>query len=398
MTDQELQARIQKAVDQKLSGVQDDPWLAQRVMNRMKEEEPVMKKKISLSLVFVIVGILLAGTALATAITTNFFSRVFGNETRENVEAHTEVFDNGKGGTYEVVYPGREYIAADDETIAALIGDRVMKEPVAVTMDDHTLTILSAVRDENAMALEMTLECPTGVKGLNYDRLTNEGKGAWFADDAGYFFIVDRAAEMMYVDMQNSTENCLRIYYYCVFFEKLADGESPLLTAGTVTAGPGPEDREFDMQEVRIPADKAVGALRFAAEDGREIELSPISLKISGIPESEGELPGMAMAPNGKEGTAAEVNPEDEEAADADLPETVIVLQDPGELNTIEAVYGDGTVFTVADREKNIDNTMYMCGGLGADAMDTTMVLNRLVNAEKVETIRVNGTEFTRKN
>ena len=57
MTDQEIRARMQKAVDHKLSGVQDDPWLAQRVMNRAKEEEPVMKKKLSLSVVFVLVGI-----------------------------------------------------------------------------------------------------------------------------------------------------------------------------------------------------------------------------------------------------------------------------------------------------------------------------------------------------
>ena len=59
MTDQELRTRVQKAVDHKLSGIQDDPWLARRVMNRVEEEKPVMKKKLSISLVFVLVGILL---------------------------------------------------------------------------------------------------------------------------------------------------------------------------------------------------------------------------------------------------------------------------------------------------------------------------------------------------
>ena len=59
----------------------------------------------------------------------------------------------------------------------------------------ETLTVLNAVRDENAMAMELTLECPTGVKGMNYSRQTNEDKGAWFADDAGYFFGVDMAAK-----------------------------------------------------------------------------------------------------------------------------------------------------------------------------------------------------------
>ena len=398
MTDQELQARIQKAVDRKLSGVKDDPWLAQRVMNRAKEGEPVMKKKMTLSLVLAIAGVLLLGTALAAAISTDFFGRMFGSETRENVEAHTESFDNGKGGTVEVVFPAREYVAADGETIAAMIGDRVMDEPVTVQINDHTLTILNAVRDENAMAMEMTLECPTGVKGLNYDRLTNEDKGAWFADDADYFFGVDRAAEMMYVDMQNSTENCLRIYYYCVFFEQLADGEAPELMAGTVTVGPGPEDRAIDPRQIRIPATETVRAVRFAAEDGGSIELSPISLKITGNSAGYGKAAGAGVIPDGGEATAAAANPDEEEAIETDLPETVVVLQDPGELETIEIVREDGTVYTVIDRNRNVENIMYMCGGLGAEALDTSMVLNRVVDTDKVKTIRVNGREYLRQN
>ena len=40
-----------------------------------------------------------------------------------------------------------------------------------------------------------------------------------------------------------------------------------------------------------------------------------------------------------------------------------------------------------------LDNTMYMCGGLGESFQDTTMVLNRLVDPEMVKCIRVNGTK-----
>ena len=97
---------------------------------------------------------------------------------------------------------------------------------------------------------------------MNYSRQTNEDKGAWFADDAGYFFSVDMAAEMMYMDLQNSTDTCLRIYYYCVFFEKMADGESPVLTAATVTAGAGAEEKVFEPQEVIIPVNKAARVKR----------------------------------------------------------------------------------------------------------------------------------------
>ena len=46
-----------------------------------------MKKKLSLSVVFVLVGILLVGTALAATIHTDFFNRVFGSETQRAVIA-----------------------------------------------------------------------------------------------------------------------------------------------------------------------------------------------------------------------------------------------------------------------------------------------------------------------
>lgn len=61
----EEQERVQKAVSNSLSHVQEDPWLAQRVLANAKGEEPV-KRKISLALVLSIVGILaVMGTAYA---------------------------------------------------------------------------------------------------------------------------------------------------------------------------------------------------------------------------------------------------------------------------------------------------------------------------------------------
>ncbi|HCI84352.1 MAG TPA: hypothetical protein DHV79_07175, partial [Lachnospiraceae bacterium] len=61
----EEQERVQKAVSNSLSHVQEDPWLTQRVLANAKGEEPV-KRKISLALVMSIVGILaVMGTAYA---------------------------------------------------------------------------------------------------------------------------------------------------------------------------------------------------------------------------------------------------------------------------------------------------------------------------------------------
>ncbi len=54
MTLHEEQKRVQEAVSSSLAYVQEDPWLAQRVLANAKGEEPV-KKKISLALVLCIV-------------------------------------------------------------------------------------------------------------------------------------------------------------------------------------------------------------------------------------------------------------------------------------------------------------------------------------------------------
>ena len=375
MTDRELREKMQKAVDHKLSGLQDDPWLAQRVMNRAEEEEPVMKKKLSFSLVLVLAGILMVGAALAAALHTDFFNRVFGGETRKNVEEHIEVIDNGKGG-FESLFPRREYVTMDAETAERLIGEQVMSEPVTVRMNQHTLTVLSAVRDENALVMEMTLEHPEGENALVFSQLLNEEKGAYFADDAVIFFRIDRAAEMIWVDMEGSTDTCVHLYYYCVFFDDLPEGETPVLEASyadqplcAVT-----DDSLIHVDETPVPVERAVRTMVFAAEDGERIALSPFSMKVT-LTAADNER-GAAMA-SGSE-------------------QQMIVVPDPGSLSRIDIVFEDGNTYTVIDQDGNIDNTVYMCGGLGADAMDTRIVLNRLVDPEKVARILINGVAYSR--
>lgn len=374
MTDQDIRTKMQKAVDHKLSGVQDDPWLAQRVMNRAEEEGTIVKKKLSLSVVFVLVGILLVGTALAAAIHSDFFNRVFGGETRKDVAEHAEIIDNGKGGV-ESLFPRREYVTMDAETAERLIGAQVMSDPVTVGMNHHTLTILSAVRDENALVMEMTLENPEGEKALVFSQLLNEEKGAYFADDAEIFFSVERAAEMMWVDMEGSTDTCVHLYYYCVFFEDLPEGEAPVLTAvytdqplSAVT-----DNSRIHESGTPIPAEHAVRARTFAAEDGERIALSPFSMKVT-LTTAYNER-GDAMA-SGNE-------------------QQMIVVPDPGSLARIDVVFEDGSTYTVIGQDENIDNTVYMCGGLGADAMDTRIVLNRLLDPEKVSRILINGIGYS---
>ena len=57
---------IQQIIDHSLSGIPDDPWLAQRVLSEAKrKEEIVVKKKISVTAVMLVILILMLGVAAA---------------------------------------------------------------------------------------------------------------------------------------------------------------------------------------------------------------------------------------------------------------------------------------------------------------------------------------------
>lgn len=59
------QEKVQTAMDAALSGLQEDPWLAQRVLANTRGEEPIMKKKISALALVIIVILAMIGTACA---------------------------------------------------------------------------------------------------------------------------------------------------------------------------------------------------------------------------------------------------------------------------------------------------------------------------------------------
>ncbi|MBQ7182511.1 MAG: DUF4179 domain-containing protein [Clostridia bacterium] len=78
----EEQKKVQKAMNTTLSGLQEDPWLTQRVLANAKGEGPV-KRKISLALVLSITAILVVmGTAYAlfSSQVAEFFGRHWGHD------------------------------------------------------------------------------------------------------------------------------------------------------------------------------------------------------------------------------------------------------------------------------------------------------------------------------
>ena len=310
----------------------------------------------------------------------DFYRNAFGNAGRQSVSAHEEVLDDGKGGQFTVTYPEREYVPIDEEMAEALIGSNISSEPVEVQINDHTLTINSAVRDENAIVMEFTLECETGVTALNYSELDNEAKGAWRSEESTFHFMVDGTAENIYVDLEKSTETCLHCYYYglFVFDGPLADGESPTLDI-TYADEPlvdiymnepldgsymdesldGTTDKsKIHEAQVAIPAEHTLDLLTFTSDAGGVLDLSPISLSID-----MGKGLGL----------------------------TNLEAYDPIHLNTMSIHYTDGSSYQVYDRDGNVDNTAYMCGGCGAAHTEIMLLFNRLIDPSKIECVEVNG-------
>ena len=62
------QKEFHEAIDTTLSGLQGNPFLAQRIINQERKGEPVVKKRLSVGLVLAIVLMLIAMTALAVAL------------------------------------------------------------------------------------------------------------------------------------------------------------------------------------------------------------------------------------------------------------------------------------------------------------------------------------------
>ena len=319
----------------------------------------------------------------------DFYRNAFGNAGRQSVSAHEEVLDDGKGGQLTVTYPEREYVPIDEEMAEALIGSNISSEPVEVQINDHKLTINSAVRDENAIVMEFTLECETGVTALNYSELDNEAKGAFMSEESTFSFRVDGTAENIYVDLEKSTETCLHCYYYglFVFDGPLADGKSPTLD---ITYADEPLDDIYMNEpldgsymdesldgsymdesldcttdksriheaQVAIPAEHTINLLTFTSDAGGVLELSPISLSID-----MGKGLGL----------------------------TNLEAYDPIHLNTMSIHYTDGSSYQVYDRDGNVDNTAYMCGGCGAAQTEIMLLFNRLIDPSKIDSVEVNG-------
>ena len=298
------------------------------------------------------------------------------------MEAHQElVYEAEKDSSYYIAYPARDYAELDPETAKALIGDCVQELSLSQEVDGTTITLLSAVRDNNSAVVALTLEKEGGVDILDYSQLDNEAKGAWFSEKSTFLFNIGYGGNL-YVDLDKSTDDKLYCYDY-VPLNTFGTGslrmeiEQYPCTLGERDALLAEEYGSEQAQavengkkttELRIPCEKRLGSTAFTNAGGGQIEMSPISMNID-MNTGLGLTPGQAY--------------------------------DPYSAYKIVITYRDGSTYTVLEHEypdvyacdEYIDNTSYSCGSLDNEFL---LIFNRLVDPEDVVSVTVNGIEYTR--
>lgn len=80
MGEDELKRFVQEAVNHRLSGLAENPWLARQIIASMKGEQPRMKRKLSVSLIVVLVLLLLTLSAALALTRSPLLERLFAPE------------------------------------------------------------------------------------------------------------------------------------------------------------------------------------------------------------------------------------------------------------------------------------------------------------------------------
>ena len=123
------QNRVQKSMNAALSGLQEDPWLTQRVFANVKGEEQVTKKRISALALVVILAVAVIGTACAVFPTqiANLFKQNWSWEEGEKLE-EGKVAQVGESVTAGGVVFTLEEIAYKDQALYGVVNMRPADE------------------------------------------------------------------------------------------------------------------------------------------------------------------------------------------------------------------------------------------------------------------------------
>ncbi len=305
------------------------------------------------------------------SVKTGFFEGMFGNSTKKSTEVIHREIDDGKDGKVTVDIPSKEFVPVDEAKAEAMIGQWVTDEPIVREIGEHTLTIESFAYDKNGAWMYFTLGREGGVTALQGDMDTNLTKGAYFTDDAEFYFNLNCGEEIfgcdnIYIDMEKSTDELLYCSDYILWSEGVEEGDTPKLsierypcTRGELYAMSDEERAAADIQTETIEmSDK--GQIPVQSIDLGEngfLEYSPVSVSVD-------MSKGMGLS--------------DEEA------------QDPYYMKHLEIRYKDGSSYVVSNQEGCIENNGYVMGaGVWYKA-----AFNRLVDTDEIAEILVNDVRF----
>ena len=158
MHDKELRDALTRAVDNRLSGLTGDPWLARRIMADEKREEPKVKKKLSVSLVLALALVLMTLSAAVALMHSTIGDKLFGGNMPEDVAEH-------------LLTPGKTM----EESRVSLSVDELL-------YDGSALHMAFTVTNPTDETLLYTVD---GIR-LNDAPVTYDGLSAEGAGDAGY--------------------------------------------------------------------------------------------------------------------------------------------------------------------------------------------------------------------
>ena len=308
----------------------------------------------------------LPAAGFAVANNADFFANAFGTGARASIAEHQETVDQG-GKTVAITYPAREYVDMDPEEAERLLGDHLVTTPVEVVAGDHKITVLSAVRDDNSAVVHYTVSREGGVTALEYNRLSNEGKGAYIKNDNPYYWtFTTEAADgtcrqlnfgfgFTFVNTQRTTDDTVDCYDYLTFPHGIAEGSGITLSA-FASADESPEPTPTDFAE--IPVTNPLPSTQFICDTGATVTVSAIGERLDGY-------------------------------------EKVAVRDGephPDFVSSETIAFNDGSDYLMYDFANNVDNTCYTLGG--EEAFFT--IFNRLVNPDAIAKITINGFDFVR--
>lgn len=308
------------------------------------------------------------------SVKSGFFEGMFGNDTKKSTDViHTEI-DNGKGGTTAVDIPSKEYVPVDPQKAENMIGQWVMDEPVVTKIGRHTLTVQSFACDKHAAFMYFTLEREGGVTALAGNMDTNLTKGAYFTEDADFYFRVEASGEItgadnIYVDAERSTGDKLYCSSYILWPEGLKEGDS-----------------------IELVIDKYPGAARelYAMTDEEKAQEWQEQIKTERIPLTiKGQIPVQCID-LGNDGFI-EYSPV---SICVDMSKGLGLSEeeagDPYYMKHLEIKYKDGSSYVIQDDTENINNSGYV---LGTEEGYKT-AFNRLVDTDQIAEIIVNDVSF----